>query len=60
MYSLEKASQSKASWGGAGEVVRTVNVGQSDDFVDVGAGVKAALGELVVVVFGAGAQRIEA
>jgi hypothetical protein len=34
---------------GAGEVVRTVNVGQSDDFVDVGAGVKAALGELVVI-----------
>lgn len=52
MYSLEKASQSKASWGGAGEVVRTVNVGQSDDFVDVGAGVKAALGELVVIGFG--------
>lgn len=40
-----------------GEVVLNVDVGQSDDFVDVGVAVKAALGRLVVVVFGAGTQR---
>jgi hypothetical protein len=45
---------------GAGEVVLTVDVGESDDFVDVGARVKAALGELMVVLFGARAQRVEA
>ena len=60
MYSLEKASESKASWGGASQVVLAVDVGEGDDFVDVGAGVKAALGELAVVVFSAGAQGVEA
>ena len=45
---------------GAGEVVLAVDVGEGDDFVDVDAGVETALGELVVVVFGAGAERVEA
>jgi hypothetical protein len=40
---------------GAGELVRTVDIGQSDDFVDVGARVKAALSQFVVIGFGTGA-----
>lgn len=45
---------------GPGHFVRSIDVGQSDDFVDLSAGIERAGGELPVVVFGVGTQGVKA